>query len=153
MDPGGRLILQMDAKYKARDGGLAAIPMGDQYQQYAYAAATGIPTAFLYVESGSEQPVDSDWIRVGNEARPVAVALASVPFPRPGVVEEWRSVAQRSLEHLLEAVGGAEALRHKSYRSSGAPLSLRQRRPGPATAWAHEPGLTRVCAAHGVTET
>ena len=94
----GSVVAYLDAKYKALSGGLAGMPMGDQYQQYAYAAASGRPVAFVYVGDGETQ--DSARIIVeGNYAQPVSAL--TVPFPQPGEHREWITHAGRRLERWM----------------------------------------------------
>ena len=102
---GGDVIAWFDAKYKMRRPRFEAMPMADQYQQYAYAAATGKPTVFVYV-SDSEHPgkLSEDVILVNGSPGP-GVGVATVPFPRPEDCDDitvWRRRVGERLRFTTE---------------------------------------------------
>jgi hypothetical protein len=98
--------LYVDAKYKLiKAARFAEMPMSDQYQQYAYAAATGIRTLFVYLRppSHSDTPGEKDLARVLLAKGPL-LAVAAIPFPSPRQcrnLPKWRRCAGRSLTRAL----------------------------------------------------
>lgn len=94
-------IALVDAKYKLKaPAALSQMPMGDQYQQFAYAVVSGRPTLFLYAAAPGTLPelVDSGLANVASTA-PI-LALGSVPFPGPDE-ESWRFALGSSLQRLI----------------------------------------------------
>jgi len=98
--------LYVDAKYKLiKAARFAEMPMSDQYQQYAYAAATGIRTVFVYLRPPShpDTPGEKDLAQVLLAKGPL-LAVAAIPFPSPRQcrnLPEWRRCAGRSLRRAL----------------------------------------------------
>lgn len=99
--PEGLTVAYVDAKYKSLTGGLAAMPMADQYQQYAYAAASGRPVAFVYVGDPTQ---DSARVIVGGDAAH-QVSVLTVPFPEPDQHRGWSQQAAERLSPCVAALG------------------------------------------------
>ncbi len=103
---GGGVIALFDAKYKLmRRPRFEAMPMADQYQQYAYAAATGKPTVFVYVtDSECRGKLSEDVILVNGSPGP-RVGVATVPFPGPedcNDISAWRRRVGKRLRFPTE---------------------------------------------------
>jgi len=82
----------VDAKYKFLSGKnlLALMPNDDQYQQYAYSAATGLPSLFVYCTSGIDVSYEIDTLLVrGNSDDEIRIGAISIPFPKPGNLDGW----------------------------------------------------------------
>jgi hypothetical protein len=99
------LSLLCDAKYKIRcPGSLDEMPTGDQYQQYAYAAASGLPALFVYAARPSEETTgltDSNRILVqGHSGQSADVHLATVRFPAPESLD-WVGDVGTQMDALL----------------------------------------------------
>ena len=89
----------LDAKYKpvtshqlkASKTLISGMSMSDQYQQYAYTAATGLPTGFVYVRRGATSLAnDIDTVMVKGAANPQRIGCTAVNFPEPGELANWR---------------------------------------------------------------
>ena len=97
----GTFVASLDAKYKRMgQPRFEDMSMGDQYQQYAYAAATGKPAIFVYVSKTREpgEPAE-DMILVKD--RPIAkIGVATVPFPRPDECRDITAWRKRAGERL-----------------------------------------------------
>lgn len=95
------LIAWFDAKYKLRRRPrFEAMPMSDQYQQYAYAAATGKPTVFVYVSEDKNPGKPGRDVILVNMIGGPRIGVAAVPFPRPeecGDIPGWRKHAGNRL--------------------------------------------------------
>ena len=77
-----------DAKYKPYRG-FADMPMGDQYQQFAYAAVSKRPTTFVYISVNGTGQSESDFAQSADKP---LLAVTAVPFPEPGEhPNRWRS--------------------------------------------------------------
>jgi McrBC 5-methylcytosine restriction system component len=92
-------VMFLDAKYKRRATSDWAMGFADQYQQYAYAAATGLDTFFIYVGTGT---VSKSRIYIGREISSIRVGVASVNFPTNGDLVSWWQESARSLNQILE---------------------------------------------------
>jgi hypothetical protein len=92
----GAIVGLADAKYKTKVDSFSQMPMSDQYQQYAYAQVSGLPTFFIYVGAFS---MLKDWAHSQDSELETEVILTSVPFPRNGNLSEWWSQALQ--ENLL----------------------------------------------------
>jgi hypothetical protein len=94
----------VDAKYKLRAPEVpSAMDMADQYQQFAYAATTDKPTVFIFA-TPPETPVRlSSWHEVNVRGLSCQVAVATIPFPSPGL--PWKSQLRSSLEALFSRMG------------------------------------------------
>ena len=89
-DERGEFVAWYDAKYKIIGRPrFENMPMGDQYQQYAYAAATGKPTVFVYVGDTREPRTPREDVILVNGEGGTRIGVATVPFPRP---EECRDI-------------------------------------------------------------
>ena len=96
-------VAVVDAKYKLKlPGSLSQMPMGDQYQQFAYAVVSSRPTLFLYAAAPDARPglVGS---ALANGPQPnLVLGMASVPFPGPNE-ESWPSALEASLGDTIKA--------------------------------------------------
>jgi len=98
--------LYVDAKYKLLEAArFADMPMGDQYQQYAYAAATGVQTLFVYLRRREPMGLcgTTDCARVLGEEGP-HLAVAAIVFPSPVQcrdLPEWRRSTGSALKSAL----------------------------------------------------
>ena len=86
----------VDAKYKSAPDSFESMNGSDQYQQFAYAASSGVPVLFCFV--GDENQMRQTSIVI-NEKRGggTKVAISQVPFPVAENLDEWRA----SCAHLL----------------------------------------------------
>jgi hypothetical protein len=90
----------LDAKYKVRvPESPSSMDMGDQYQQFAYAATTGKRTVFIFAAPPSTPVRLSAWQEVNVPLSKVDVAVATVPFPDPH--SSWESQLATSLAVLM----------------------------------------------------
>jgi hypothetical protein len=99
-----RPICLLDAKYKQRGD---RMPFADQYQQYAYASASGLPAGFVYVEQEPRPPTAWGLVRRGGVPAALRIAVGSVPFPNPSdssSLDAWRARAAVGIEALLAAI-------------------------------------------------
>jgi hypothetical protein len=108
--------LYVDAKYKVLEAArFAAMPMSDQYQQYAYAAATGIETLFVYLRRRPRisTSLTSDRARVGGKKGP-RLAVAAIRFPSPKqsrYLHKWRRSTGEHLTQVLRRHSRATRMR------------------------------------------
>lgn len=104
----GSLII--DAKYKSIDS-MMSMQMSDQYQQFAYASVSEVPTVFAYARSGSTLRGEtwSDFVESDTDAA-VVLGCVIVPFPKAGAVADgtWRSDVSGALAGALNALRAFE---------------------------------------------
>lgn len=98
--------LYVDAKYKLLEAArFADMPMSDQYQQYAYAAATGVETLFVYLRRREPTGFSgtNDCARVLGKEGP-RLAAAAILFPSPMQCRDlpkWRRSTGTALKSVL----------------------------------------------------
>lgn len=102
---GSRVVALIDAKSKAR---IASSPRSmsgtDQYQQFAYAVVSGLPTLFVFAAGPSaEWRVSATYETnlAGPKPGP-SVATAQIPFPSPSEVL-WAEQVAPSLRSVLKS--------------------------------------------------
>jgi hypothetical protein len=106
-DAGGKIVATVDAKYKSLDSAtLQSMPNEDQYQQYAYASTSNLPSLFVYCgESASSPAVDE--IMQGHDfmgPKP-RVGVVSVPFPKDANLRDWWLTCVPGFKVAIEAMG------------------------------------------------
>lgn len=90
----------VDAKYKmVVPESPSKMDMGDQYQQFAYAATTGKRTVFVFAAPPSSSVRLSAWQAVNVPSLTSEVAVAAIPFPSPD--GSWRPQLAASLGELI----------------------------------------------------
>lgn len=101
----GHVKVYLDAKYKADPGSLDAMGMSDQYQQYAYAVASGKPVVMVFVReengvSGSEGTRTACAMVRGTVDCSIRLGMVGVPFPKPGGAQHHNKVLQKTNDIL-----------------------------------------------------
>lgn len=80
-----RVTAVLDAKYKSRIPNRSGnMDMSDQYQQFAYAAVTSLPTLFVFAAPPTSGVVVSSWEEINIPGHHIKVGVARFPFPGPG---------------------------------------------------------------------
>ncbi len=90
----------MDAKYKSLDR-RQGMPMGDQYQRFAYAVAGRAPTLFSYADG------DAAWVFDRTNSEPGwTVGQGVIPMPNPGSVAtgNWIDLTAERAQGVLQAL-------------------------------------------------
>jgi 5-methylcytosine-specific restriction endonuclease McrBC regulatory subunit McrC len=103
----GNVIAVVDAKYKILDSSvqLGKMPNGDQYQQYAYSAASGLPSLFIYSSSKDEFLLDCDKIIVSQSNLATGIGVMTIPFPKDSdLASWWNEVEPKILEAITEII-------------------------------------------------
>jgi hypothetical protein len=96
-------VALVDAKYKTRTPEVpGAMEMGDQYQQFAYATATGKPTVFVFASGPDREPRASPWFETNGVQAGAGVAVASIPCPQPS--RPWRGQLADALRALVPMI-------------------------------------------------
>ncbi len=106
-------IALVDAKYKSRcPTSMSQMPMGDQYQQFAYAVVARRPALFLYAAAPGSVPALLD-LAPANVAEPAPLlAAASVPFPGPDE-DSWHSALGTSLQGTISTFTRLISVQHR----------------------------------------
>ncbi len=82
----GNLKALVDAKYKMAPPSFPTMPMPDQYQQFAYASLSGLPTYFVYV---GDFACLEDRILSLNAVATHSVGIWAIPFPIDDNLVTW----------------------------------------------------------------
>lgn len=112
LDPSGNPRVVIDGKYKSLDH-MDSMPMGDQYQQFAYAAIAGAPALFCYAGGRLvTDPATGVELRTANTEARHRLGCAGVAFPQPEEVAEgwWVTRAASQLERGLAAIESSETV-------------------------------------------
>ena len=103
VDKLGNILALVDAKYKNLDftPKLGKMPNSDQYQQYAYSAASGLPSLFIYCSPNNYLGFDTDKIQIAHSILETRIGVIAIPFPKDSNLEIWWNEAEpRILESL-----------------------------------------------------
>jgi len=107
VDKLGKIRALVDAKYKNLDykPNLGKMPNADQYQQYAYSAASGLPSLFIYCSPNDYLGYDTDKIKIAYSTRETQIGVIAIPFPKDSNLEIWwKECEPRILESLRSII-------------------------------------------------
>jgi hypothetical protein len=104
VDSVGTPVAIVDAKYKLRPTGIASMSMSDQYQGYAYSAATGLPMVFICYHEGGKSIEPDLALTIVEDAESCAIALASIRFPEAETFDSWTVSAEDLIAKCLNRV-------------------------------------------------
>ncbi len=106
MDRFGNIIALVDAKYKNLDFApkLGKMPNSDQYQQYAYSAASGLPSLFIYCSQNDYLGFDTDKIQIAHSNVETRIGVIAIPFPKDSNLELWWNEAEPWILESLKPI-------------------------------------------------
>lgn len=91
----------IDAKYKSAPNSLSSMAFSDQYQQYSYAASSGMHTFFVYLNGGA---MFDDLIKIRGIVSAIRVGFVSIEFPNDSDLDMWWNSQELKFVELVQKI-------------------------------------------------